>query len=185
MDGKIFFIKTFIMKLQIMSLVAAAALAVSSCGTTRTSTSSNAAYDLPASVRADFSAQYPTATNVTWSAFDPATAPIDWELNSWTMMDANDYVVKFDLGADTYYAWYDSDGEWIGSAYSVVDHARLPASVHATLNSQFPGYNIERIQREMWGDNTAYEIKLKKTDDDKLKLLIDSNGTVIKQKNKD
>ena len=61
---------------QIMSLVAAAALLVTSCETTRTSTSNNAAYDLPVSIRADFEAQYPTATNVTWMRYDATTTPM-------------------------------------------------------------------------------------------------------------
>ena len=44
---------------------------------------------------------------------------------------------------------------------------------------------IENVQREMWSGKTAYEIKLKKTDDDKVKLLVDSNGMILKQKHKD
>lgn len=169
-----------------MSFVVAAALLVTSCQTTRTSTSTNAAYDnLPVSVRGDFVAQYPNATNVTWSQYDAATVPIDWEMTGWQVLDANDYVVRFDMGTDTYYAYYDTDGTWVGSAYAISNHNNLPSAVYGTLNSQFKDYTIEKVQREMWGDNTAYEIKLKRTDDDKVKLLIDTNGTILKQKNKD
>ena len=170
---------------QIMSLVAAAALLITSCETTRTSTSNNAAYDLPVSIRADFEAQYPTATNVTWMQYDATTTPIDWEMTGWEPLDANDYVVRFDLANDQYYAWYDSNGGWIGSAYVVHDYTKLPAAVHALLTNQFRDYTIENVQREMWSGKTAYEIKLKKTDDDKVKLLVDSNGMILKQKNKD
>lgn len=170
---------------QIMCLVTAAALLITSCGTTRTSTSSNAAFDLPVSIRSDFEAQYPTATNVTWTQFDATMTPIDWELTGWDPLDADDYVVRFDLGKEKYYAWYDSGGDWIGSAYVISDHTNLPSAVSNILTTQFKDYTIESVQREMWGSQTAYEIKLRKTDDDKVKLLIDSNGVVLKQKNKD
>ncbi len=170
---------------KILSFVAAAALLITSCETSRSSTSNNAAYDLPVSVRADFEAQYPTATNVTWSQFDAAVTPIDWEMTGWTLLDANDYVVRFDLAGDSYYAYYDTDGTWIGSAYTVSDHNNLPSAVYGVLNQDFKDYTIEKVQRELWGGSTAYEIKLRKTDDDKVKLLIDSNGTILKRKNKD
>ena len=117
--------------------------------------------------------------------YDATTTPIDWEMTGWEPLDANDYVVRFDLANDQYYAWYDSNGGWIGSAYVVHDYTKLPAAVHTLLTNQFRDYTIENVQREMWSGKTAYEIKLKKTDDDKVKLLVDSNGMILKQKHKD
>lgn len=168
-----------------MCFVAAAALLITSCETSRTSTSNNAAYDLPVSIRSDFEAQYPTATNVTWSQFDAAITPIDWEMAGWAPLDADDYVVRFDLGTDNYYAYYDSDGTWVGSAYTITNHNNLTSAIYGVLNEQFKDYTIEKVQRELWGGNTAYEIKLRKSDDDKVKLLIDPNGTILKRKNTD
>jgi hypothetical protein len=170
---------------KILCFIAAAALLVTSCETSRTSTSNDAAYDLPVAIRSDFQAQYPTASGVTWTQFDIAATPIDWEMSGWAPLDANDYVVTFDMGTDRYYAYYDSDGTWVGTAYTVANHNNLPSAVYGTLNAQYKDYTIERIDRELWGDNTAYEIKLRRSDDDKIKLLIDSNGTVLKQKIKD
>src|SRR5215218_2870973 len=135
------------MKLKIMSLVLATALFVS-CGTTYTSTTSNAAYGLPANIRTNFTALYPDATNVTYTQFDAATAPIDWELNGWTALDANDYAVSFDMGGRKY-----------------------------------TRYNIESVQKESWKEQTAYEVKLK-NDMGNVKLLVDSNGNVLKEKTK-
>ena len=39
----------------------------------------------------------------------------------WTVIDADDYVVQFDMDNEKYYAWYDTNGEWIGTAYVVND----------------------------------------------------------------
>ena len=51
------------MKLQIMSLLTAA-IVMASCSTTKTSTSSGAAYGgMPQAVRMDFERHYPDATN--------------------------------------------------------------------------------------------------------------------------
>jgi len=169
-----------------MSLVAAVLLL--SCGTTTTTTttSDNAAFSVPATVNTSFTAQYPTATSVTWSAYDMNTAPmVDWELVGWQTMDAGDYVVRFDMDGQTYYGWYDDAGTWIGTAHVVSDFTTLPAPVTTTINNQFAGYKIDGVQREFWKDKIAYEVKLKKTDDDKVKLLVDPSGTILKQKNKD
>ncbi|HEU4471794.1 MAG TPA: PepSY-like domain-containing protein [Flavisolibacter sp.] len=165
--------------------VIATVVVLASCSTrSTTSTSANNAYGVPGTIQNGFAAQYPSATDVVWGPYDVATTPIDWELSGWSALDANDYVVQFNLGSDRYYAWYDADGTWIGSAYAMPNASGLPYAVNRTISSQFAGYNIESVQREMWKDRTAYEIKLK-NGDNKVKLLVDSNGNILKQKNKD
>jgi len=168
------------MKVKLLSLVLATLLFVS-CGTTYTSTTSNAAYGLPENVRTNFVVLYPDATNVTYTQFNAATVPIDWELTGWTALDTDDYAVSFDQGGRKYYAWFDSNGAWVGTAYPV-NSTMLPSAVSALLQNQYDGYTIESIQREAWKDQGAYEIKLKNTDDSKLKLLVDTNGNILKQK---
>ncbi|MGZ5189722.1 MAG: PepSY-like domain-containing protein [Flavisolibacter sp.] len=171
------------MKLRILSLLFAVAI-VTSCTTTRTSTSENAAYaGMPAMIRLDFERHYPDATNITWTNYDGSTLPIDWELTDWTALGSDDYVVRFDMGSDNYYAWYDADGTWIGSSNAISSSSILPSAVTTTLNSQYKDYTIESIQKETWKDKTAYELKLV-SGDNRVKLLIDSNGTIIKQKDK-
>ena len=171
------------MKLRILSLLAAAAI-ITSCTTTRTSTSDNAAYaGMPASIRMDFERHYPDATNVTWATYDGSVLPIDWELTDWTVLGTDDYVVRFDMGSDNYYAWYDADGTWIGSAYTLSNTAILPSAVSTTLNNQYKGYTIESIQKETWKDKTAYELKLV-SGESRVKLLVDANGTILKTKDK-
>ena len=171
------------MKLQIISLAIATTLIVS-CGPTKYgSTSSNAAYSTPTVITTSFQTQYPTATNVVWSSYDPAVVPVDFELNGWSDLTPGDYMVKFDLDTEKYYAWYDAKGVWIGSAYVVSNYTTLPSAVNAVLNEKFNGYNIEMAQKELWKDRMAYEIRLK-NGDNKVKLLVDGNGNILKQKTK-
>ena len=171
--------KKLILGLAVMVVLAA-------CGTTTyTDASSNAAYSTPASLQTSFSSQYPTATNVSWSSYVAETVPIDWELTGWTTLDADDHVASFDMDGQRYFAWYDSDGIWIGSTYEVNDHSKLPSTVQTLLSNQYSGYSVVKVHQELWKDQMAYEIKLKKNDDDKVKLLVDSQGNVLKEKRKD
>src|SRR4051812_27706750 len=116
------------MKLQFISLFFAAALIVS-CSTSRTSTSSNEAYsNVPAVTQTAFTTQYPGAMNVTWSTYDPAIIPIDWDLAGWQALDNSDYAVRFNLDNSPYYAWYDANGNWIGTSAAVPDYKYLPGA---------------------------------------------------------
>jgi len=175
--------------MKLTSFIAVAVIAVfASCspsykatdtsGTTTTSTT----VVVPAGTQTAFTTQYPNASNVVWSKYDPlAAVPIDWELAGWTIMDTSDYLVRFDFDNENYYAWYDSDGNWIGSAYVVKDHSTLPAAVTSTLTSKYASYTIENVNREFQKDRIAYEIEIKK-EASKLKLLVDADGNVIKEK---
>lgn len=171
------------MKVKMMSLVMAAVLFFS-CGTTYTSTSDNAAYNVtvPAGIRSSFAAQYPDAANVVWNNYDVTAVPVDWELVGWTPLDKDDYMVTFNVGSEKYYSWYEADGKWVGSSYVVTDRSRLPYAVKTILQDKYDAYTIESIERKTWGNQTAYELKLKNTDDSTLKLLVDTNGNILKEK---
>jgi len=129
-----------------------------------------------------FVTQYPTGTNVVWSYYDPNVVIVnDWELAGWTVLDAEDYAVRFTMDDEDYYAWYDSDGNWIGTAYVVTDYSRLPAMVNSSIRNLYPAYTISSVNREFYADKTAYEITLK-NDKEKVVLLVDDNGNILKQK---
>lgn len=49
------------------------------------------------------------------------------------------------------------------------------------LPTSSPAIQLDGIQRAYWKDNDAYEVKLKKGDE-KIKMLVDANRNVIKQK---
>jgi hypothetical protein len=165
-------------------LAVAAIVGFSACETSYQATDSTT-FVVPDVVRADFESQYPNVANVTWSSYDPNVVIInDWELAGWTVLDESDYAVRFNMDNEDYYAWYDSDGTWIGTAYVVRDFNTLPSPVSTTLRTQFPAYTISSVNKEFYRDRTAYEVVLKNTSDSKVILLVDNNGTVIKQKTK-
>lgn len=131
-----------------------------------------------------FDLQYPTATNVVWTSYDPNIVILnDWDLAGWTVIDADDYVVQFDMDNEKYYAWYDTNGEWIGTAYVVNDFTTLPDMVRSAIDTKYPGYTISKVNKEFHKDRIAYEVVLK-DGDTKQVVLMDLNGVVLKSKMK-
>ena len=171
-----------IMKLLLIYLIALTTLLIS-CSSSNTSTSSNAAYDAPGSIKSVFSSQYPRAHHTSWTAYE-VNVPIilDWEFVGWPQLKPNDYTVRFILDTFSYYAWYNTNGDWIGSAYLIKSPSALPDAINYTINAQFGAYSFDGAVREFWKDKEAYEIKLKNGEANKIKLLIDANGNILKQK---
>ena len=169
--------------MKLKTLIAVAAIALfAACSSTYRATDTGVVISTDAS-RA-FELQYPSATNVVWSTYDPNIIVLnDWELAGWSVIDADDYVVKFDMDGEKYYAWYDSNGDWIGSAYVVNDFTTLPDMVRSTINTKYPGYMISSVNKEFHKERIAYEIVLK-DGDTKQVVLMDLNGAVIKSKMK-
>jgi len=173
------------MKRKILSLVAASAIFFASCGTTYKSTSDNAAYNVnvPTNVRSNFAIAYPDATSVVWNTYDANNVPIDWDLSGWNTLGSDAYAVTFNMGSDQYYAWYDANGNLIGTTTVVSDYTKVPYAVTNMIHDKYAGYNIDWVGREIVGSKTNYEERLSQGDN-KVKLLVDSNGNVIKQKDK-
>lgn len=169
--------------MKLKTLIAVAAISVlAACSSTYRATDSGVVISTDAS-RA-FDLQYPTATNVVWSSYDPNIVILnEWELTGWSVPDADDYVVTFDMDGEKHYAWYDTNGDWIGSAYVVNDFSTLPEMVRSTINTKYPGYAIYKANKEIHKDRVAYEIVLK-DGDTKQVVLVDLNGNVIKSKMK-
>lgn len=169
------------MKLKIFIAVAVIAL-FTACSSTYRATDSGVVISTDATKAFDL--QYPTATNVVWSSYDPNVVILnDWELAGWTVIDADDYVVQFDMDNEKYHAWYDSNGEWIGSAIVVNDYTTLPTMVRDAINTKYPGYTISSVNKEFHKDRVAYEVVLRDGDTRQV-ALIDLNGIVIKSKMK-
>jgi hypothetical protein len=173
------------MKLKFLMLAAGVTVLVS-CGpsyrvTDQPKTTTDNATTVPSNVQTAFSTQYPTAGGVVWAPYDSNNLPIDWDLSGWPELVSGDYVATFTLNDDQYYAWYDANGNWIGSTYALRDIKTLPEPITATINDKFAGYTIESVSTEMQKDKTAYEIRLK-NGDNKAKVVVDANGNIIKQK---
>lgn len=128
-----------------------------------------------------FTTQYPNATNAVWTRYDAAVVPIDWELAGWSTLDNNDYLVRFDMDNENYYAWYDDTGEWIGTAYVIKDVKTIPEAVSKAVNTKYPDYAISTVNREFQKDRMVYEVEAK-SGDSKVKLLVDGNGNIVKEK---
>lgn len=169
------------MKLKILSLLAGLALIVS-CGPSYKVTTSNGV-EVPAGTVTVFTTQYPTASNVVWSTYDVNAVPIDWDLAGWPELATDDYVVKFNMDNSDYYAWYDNDGNWIGTAMVMHDYKTLPEAINTMLNRDYAGYTITSVQKEFKKDNMAYELQMT-SGTSKIKLLVDQNGNIIKKKEK-
>jgi len=169
------------MKLKIFIAVAVIGL-FTACSSTYRATDTGVVISTDAT-RA-FQLQYPTAANVVWSSYDPNVVILsDWDLAGWAVIDADDYVVQFDMDNEKYYAWYDTNGEWIGTAYVVNDFTALPGMVRSTIDTKYPGYTISKVNKEFHKDRIAYEIVLK-DGDTKQVVLMDLNGVVLKSKMK-
>jgi hypothetical protein len=147
-------------------------------------TTTTTTVQVPAATRTSFETRYPTATNVTWRSYDPTVVPIDWEWTGWTSMDPTDYVVVFNDNGSEYWAWYDENGEWVGTVTTISDHSSLPAAVNNTIKSKYSGYTILSVDKENDKNRTAYEIDLDKNGE-KMTVLIDENGSVLKSKGAD
>ena len=169
--------------MKLKTLIAVAVITLfTACSSTYRATDTGVVISTDAS-RA-FDLQYPTATNVVWSSYDPNIMILnDWDLAGWTVIDADDYVAQFDMDNEKYYAWYDTNGEWIGTAYVVNDFTTLPAMVRSTIDTKYPGYSISKVNKEFQKDRIAYEIVLK-DGDTKQVVLMDLNGVVLKSKMK-
>ena len=170
--------------MKLKTLIAVAAISLfTACGTPYRATDSTVLV-VPDNLQTTFTTQYPGATTVYWSHFDPAVAiPIDWDMTEWSALDANDYVVTFRMNEDDYYAWYDDAGNWVGTAYVVRDYTKLPTAITGAINTQYPGYTISSVHRELQKDRMAYEVEIKNSTT-KVKLLLDENGNILKQKTK-
>ena len=131
-----------------------------------------------------FELQYPNAANVVWTSYDPDVVILnDWDMTGWTVLDGDDYVVQFDMDNERHYAWYDSNGEWVGSAIVVNDYNTLPNMVRDAIRTKYPGYSISSVNKEFHKERIAYEVVLR-DEDTKQVALIDLNGVVLKSKMK-
>jgi hypothetical protein len=137
--------------------------------------------EVPAATKTTFETKYPGASDVTWTNYNEPYSTIDWELAGWPAMDANDYVVAYDWNGADYYTWYDQDGNWVGTTSVISDYSTLPSGVNNTLKSKFNGYTVVSADKENDKNREAYELELEKGAD-KLKVLIATDGTVLKKK---
>jgi len=173
------------MKLHHLVLAAGLMTIGAGCGSSSNMSSgySSTALVVPATTQSEFMLRYPGATSIEWARYNDVAVPIEWDLTDWAVLDNDDYVVRYTMDNNNYYAWYDNNGTWVGTTYALTDHSRLPAAVSTALSSKYSGYNITSIQHEAWKDRMAYEIEMK-NNTNKMKVLVDANGNILKEKTK-
>ena len=137
-------------------------------------------YNPPDHVAVAFKTKYPTATNVTWSAYQPYDR-INWEWTGWPSMDTSYYAVNYTVDNKIHWGWWDRNKNWIGSTLTIEDSTMLPDPVKKTIKNNYAGYKITSIDEENDKDRTAYEIKLEKGDAH-ARILVDKNGKILKKK---
>jgi len=170
------------MKLKIFIALAAIAF-FTACSSTRYRATDTGVLT-PIETQQAFNNQYPYSTNIIWSTYDPSVLILnDWELTGWDAIDRDDYEVRFEMEGRKHYAWYDQNGNWIGTVYEVKDFTTLPAFVTRTIIKEYPNFTITNVNREIYKDGTAYEVLLKNADT-RMVLLMDINGTILKYKSK-
>lgn len=175
--------KEFLAVASIVGFTAACSSPYRATDTNMNGTQTTAVVVAPAGVHSAFTTQYPTASNLVWSSYDATVVPIEWDMTGWNAMSEGDYLARFDMDGDNYYAWYDANGNWVGSAYAVRDLNTVPSVVSKAVMDKYPGYTIQSVQRELHKDGTRYEVVATNADT-KAKLLVDPNGTIVKEKTK-
>lgn len=147
--------------------------------TTRTDTSITP----PGTVQSSFSTKYPNASNVRWYQYNNARVPIDWDMTGWPALTSRDFAVTYDENNAEHHAWYDAQGNWVGSTNQMKDYKGLPAPITTMLSSKYAGYNITDVHAETYKDRSAYQVEMTKGTD-KVKMVVDANGNILKQKTK-
>lgn len=147
---------------------------------TTTTTTSSESFVAPDPIRTSFQEKYPNTQNATWSRYQP-TDYIDWDWAGWPSMDTADYAVTFKMDNSDYWAWYDDQNNWVGTVSTMTDYKGLPEAVNKSVQKEFNGYTITGVDKEFDRNRTAYEIDLMKGED-KGRLLVAEDGTVIKKK---
>ena len=162
-------------------LILAAVGTLAACGTPYRATDTT--LGVPDNTQRTFITQYPNSSDVVWAMYDPNVVVLnDWELTGWQTLDETDYVVRFNMDGEQYYAWYDNDGSWVGTAYVVRDYNALPAGINTSLRTLYPSHTITSAHREYYSDRNLYEVVMKAEDGTKVVLLVDNDGNVIKKK---
>lgn len=131
---------------------------------------------VPEPIRTTFVAKYPKAQRVEWLSYTPV--PED-DL----IMDDQYYYVRYNNNGADYTSWYNNRGEWVKTSTIVPGPKNLPDAVNKYINTNYPDYTIEEINKENDKDMDMYEIKLNKGES-KVKIKILPNGEVFKRKTK-
>ena len=107
----------------------------------------------------------------------PGAKEMDWEVIE------QGWEVSFKLKDKEMSAEFNLVGEWLKTE-TELKKKDIPDAVKNTLRGKFPGYKVEKAEREVTPDRHTYEIDLKKGKEEK-EVTLDYKGKVLKVENGD
>ena len=144
------------MKSFITSILAVVLFSVIACSQTK----------VPEKVAAAFKAKFPAAQKVEWGK-----------------ESATEFEAEFELNGKEMSANFDAGGKWLETE-AKLDKKDLPASVLATLKSQFSDSKIKKAESlEKTGEAIVYEIKLEQGEAG-MEVVLDAGGKVVRKETK-
>lgn len=152
-----------------------------SAPTNNNTTTPAMAVNVPPKAKESFQTKYPNAANATWKNYDPNYEyPFDWEWTGWPRVDTSYYTATYNADGGDYWVFYTPEGEWM-STVEPIKSDKVPDAVNKVLNAKYKAYTVESVSKENDKNREAYEIKMK-NGEDKMKVLIDKNGNIMKSK---
>jgi len=97
---------------------------------------------------------------------------VEWE------QDGMNYKVEFDINAMEYEIWYNKSGERV-KLEKEITATDLPSVISSTLKSKYADYKVDSIEMTETNAKTTYEVELEKGWSKELKVILDSNGTIL------
>ena len=97
---------------------------------------------------------------------------VEWE------QDGMNYKAEFDINAMEYEIWYNKSGERV-KLEKEITATDLPSVISSTLKSKYADYKIDSVEMVETDAKNTYEIELEKGWSKELKVVLDSNGTIL------
>ncbi len=104
----------------------------------------------------------------------PTAKKVDWEKEN-----KNEWEAEFKLNKVKYSANFLEDGTWKETEYEI-DKKEVPKNVILSLESSFPGYEIEEAEISETAEGMVYEFEIEKGKSE-IEVTINSFGKVIKK----
>jgi uncharacterized membrane protein YkoI len=122
--------------------------------------------EVPASVKASFTKQFPNIKKVTWSRESEA-----------------EYEAEFKTKGSEQSANFDSNGNWLETE-TEIEKADVPSNVIGAVEKEFPGYQVEEAELAETKDNgTFYELEIEKGEVS-YELSVSKDGKILKKEEK-
>jgi hypothetical protein len=122
--------------------------------------------EIPASVKASFTKQFPDVKKVTWSRESAA-----------------EYEAEFKVKGSEQSANFDNNGDWLETE-TEIKKSDVPSNVMETVKKEFPGYEMEEAElTETKDSGSYYEFEIEKGGVS-YELSVSKDGKIFKKEEK-